>query len=91
MGRPRFTDADWQTLRLALSYAIVERESFADATRGSADDREHHDRAQALVDRFEALNVKMFGVPSYHREDMNRFSEMPTVSIHELMGGDTKI
>ena len=74
---------DMDTIRLALSYAGEERRSYMHATVG-CDMDDAHDRAKALVDRFEKLHAKMFGAPTMHKAWDDEINAIPTVSIHDM-------
>lgn len=83
----RLTKADRETIRVALNYAIVERDGLAEAYSRVGPEA---DRAAALVARFEALHVKMFGEPSHEARFREECASMPVVSIATLMSGDDR-
>lgn len=80
----KLTAADMTTIRRALSYAIIEREGFVDATKESPQDKSAHDRAIKMVKSFEALHRKLFDEPSAHQQQKDDDAATPSINIFDL-------
>ena len=71
--------------RLALHYAIAERDSFADATAGCGDGQT--EKASALANEFRRVLLEEFGEVT--AEDAFKAAGHPSVSIFDLSTPDT--
>ncbi len=79
--RGRLTEADWATVRRALSDAIDERSSYADAWARGTPERA---AAEAQVKRYEAVNRKLFGTDSFTKREQDALDALPSKPITQI-------